>query len=411
MLKQWMYTFLDVREIHVVADRYDGLFGYRDAAGNHVSLKDSSGCHEHRGANARAQILLGRNTKLFNWTSILASSKTKSQLLEVLFEICEGSVDLVKQGVTLYLSGGFSDRMKVAKLPANVSAEDYKERLSSDHEEADTRIILHVLDALGRNFKEIAVLANDTDIVVGLLYHCCQLYEKKELVDRAIYVNFQKYSVPIHQLCEVLPNSLLSCLPVVHCVTGCDTVSYFYGKGKKSAMKAVERWNLYEDIRNVIVRLRCDDAHAVLEEFTSACRKVVVAMYGKDPGDFRSLNDLRIHLYPRKRELKYLPPTDDAFSFHAMRSLLQVKFLLEANLPRPSPVDPTRFGWTFSKGKICPVPMGGDPFPQGTSPEYCLCRTCSRACPCVDKNRGCDLLCQCAGKCNESADESSEDEF
>ena len=45
------------------------------------------------------------------------------------------------------------------------------EHLQLEYEEADFRILLHVLDTLKTGHKRYVIVSNDTDVVVGLLYH------------------------------------------------------------------------------------------------------------------------------------------------------------------------------------------------------------------------------------------------
>ena len=62
--------------------------------------------------------------------------------------------------------------MRVVMLNRSGNADtNFEERLSCTHEEADTRVVLHMLDCLERGFDVVLVETNDTDIVVVLLYH------------------------------------------------------------------------------------------------------------------------------------------------------------------------------------------------------------------------------------------------
>ena len=61
---------------------------------------------------------------------------------------------------------------------------------------------------------------------------------------------FRFYS--INAICASLGKAKSRALPVFHALTGCDTVSAFRGKGKKSTWQA---WQAYEDITNTFVYL------------------------------------------------------------------------------------------------------------------------------------------------------------
>ena len=49
--------------------------------------------------------------------------------------------------------------------------EDIVQHLQSEFEEADLRIIMHVLDCTREGYKTCTVLSNDTDVIVALLFH------------------------------------------------------------------------------------------------------------------------------------------------------------------------------------------------------------------------------------------------
>ena len=92
--------------------------------------------------------------------------------------------------------------------------------LRSDHEEADTRIVLHARDhATIRGYHQINVICRDTDVLVLLPAHLPNL-------SPAVWVFTgtakRKLYVPVHQIClsEETRNSLLA----FHSITGCDTI-------------------------------------------------------------------------------------------------------------------------------------------------------------------------------------------
>ena len=54
---------------------------------------------------------------------------------------------------------------------------DLKELSPCNHEEADTRLFLHVKDALKKGFRTVMVKANDTDLLVIAVATFSQLQE------------------------------------------------------------------------------------------------------------------------------------------------------------------------------------------------------------------------------------------
>ena len=59
----------------------------------------------------------------------------------------------------LVVSGGSKEILKVRTF-------DTSRQLSSNHEEADTRIVLHARDATAEGYKQVNLLCRDTDVLV-----------------------------------------------------------------------------------------------------------------------------------------------------------------------------------------------------------------------------------------------------
>jgi hypothetical protein len=104
-----------------------------------------------------------------------------------------------------------------------------------NHEEADTRIVVHVLHAIQvEQAKSVLVRTVDTDVVVILVG---TFYNLKSIVpDLDLWVAFgmgRNFSyININTICVSLGEARSRSLPVFHALTGCDTTSSFYGKGK-----------------------------------------------------------------------------------------------------------------------------------------------------------------------------------
>ena len=116
-----------------------------------------------------------------------------------------------------------------------------------NHEEADTRLIVLLQDALLSNFSNSMVRTVDTGVVViliGKFHYLTPLCEQVNIwVAFDTGKNFAYYH--INAICQDLGYERSIALPVFHSFIRCDTTSTFYGKGKKSAWKA---WNCYTDV-------------------------------------------------------------------------------------------------------------------------------------------------------------------
>ena len=116
-----------------------------------------------------------------------------------------------------------------------------------NHEEADTRMVVHLRHALlMEGAVTVLVRTVDTDVVVILVGKFHDL--KAVNADVNIWVAFGmgrnfKF-ISINKICAFLGDQKSRSLPVFHALTGCDTTSGFNGTRaiKRSAWKAWEQF-------------------------------------------------------------------------------------------------------------------------------------------------------------------------
>ena len=100
------------------------------------------------------------------------------------------------------------------------------------HEEADTRLMVHVLDASLCGYQRIMIRTNDTDVVV-LAVSIANIIQADEL---CVGYGSGKHlrNIPVHTIAATLGPEKASVLPLFHALTGPDMVSFFGGRGKKT---------------------------------------------------------------------------------------------------------------------------------------------------------------------------------
>ena len=106
------------------------------------------------------------------------------------------------------------------------------------HEEANVKIISYLLQICPHH-KHVQVLADDADIFVLFVYF---IWYYKPLA----YISMRKYNgkiIDITATVAKLGNKCSDILPV-HALSGCDTVSYPYGKGKVSVVNLMLKLDL-----------------------------------------------------------------------------------------------------------------------------------------------------------------------
>ena len=146
-------------------------------------------------------------------------------------KLCKVGQEMLMQGKRLIIAGGFTDGERVAEITRARPTEDI-DALKSNHEEADTRMILHAAYAV-RDLPTSAIVIQspDTDVLVLCVSHftgigCNELWFCTGVSDRQRYI-------PVHSIQEKLGERLCQSLPAFHALTGCDSTSSFSCRGKK----------------------------------------------------------------------------------------------------------------------------------------------------------------------------------
>ena len=141
-------------------------------------------------------------------------------------------------------SGGFVERTGVhSSHGADVTS------LISNHDEADTRIVLHASIVAREGYDRTIISSRDTDVLVLLLHFSGQL--SREIWFRT-GTAAQRRFVAVHDI--KLEHAMCQNLPAYHALTGCDTVSQLCGIGKKSTWKTFkEHTHLLDDLGNGVL--------------------------------------------------------------------------------------------------------------------------------------------------------------
>ena len=172
----------------------------------------------------------------------------------------------------------------------------------SNHEEADTRMILHALNASQNGMNKV-----DTDVVVIAL----GMFSRLRLTHLWISFGTGKNHriLPIHSIYNSIGPAKCSGLLFFHAFMGCDQVSFFNGKEKKIAWKT---WNHLEDVSVSFVSLSNFPSNQEFEEHFPVIERYVSLMYDSSC-TVSSINECRKVLFATKgRALDTIPPTHDA---------------------------------------------------------------------------------------------------
>lgn len=269
-----------------------------------------------------------------------------------------------------------------------------------NHEEADTRLVVHVLHSLQQGANSILVRTVDTDVIVILAGTFYDLIVTQPLADIWVAFGMGKHYrfYHINDICASLGEPKSRALPVFHSFSGCDTTSAFKGKSKKSIWEA---WQAFQDVTDTFVYLATHPfqlLNADSEHFKKLERLTVVLYDKTTPSS--SINQIRKELFCQKnRAMDKLPPTEDALLQHIRRAVYQAGIWTTSTQTQQVIPSPQDFAWNKVSEPWVPVWM--------TIPEVsrscrelikCFCKGDCKNCKCGKANLDCSPLCKC--KCN-----------
>lgn len=297
---------------------------------------------------------------------------------------------LVPEGKEIYSTHGKGVLSSINRVDMGVLA-------PCTHEEADTRLMVHALDASSRGHRRIKIRSNDTDVVV------LAISVANALPADEVWVTFgtgkNVHNIPAHTIANSLGADKASALPMFHALTGCDTVSFFARRGKKTAWDA---WKVFPELTPVL-RVLIGAPNEVTEECMRVLERFVVLLYDRT-SSLMSVNEARKELFPKRSKLDSIPPTRAALEEHVKRAVFQGGHVWgQALLPHPVLPSPSNWGWQKQTNLWTPYWTA---LSQAKDTCYelirCGCKvTCRGRCKCVKANLACTGLCNCGGNCHE----------
>ena len=187
-------------------------------------------------------------------------------------------------------------------------------------------------------------------------------------------------------------------MPIFHALTGCDTTSFFAGKGKKTFWQT---WKVYPQLTDALLTIAAkpdqvpDDVMKVIERF-------VVLAYDRT-SNATSVNAARQRLFCKNSRLvENIPPTSDALRQHVLRVCYQASHVWsQALVKQPDLPDPHNWGWEKEANVWHPLwTLLGQAQDQCYELIHCGCtKSCTGNCKCSKANLVCTALCKCDGKC------------
>lgn len=351
------------------------------------SLKEST--REKRGKGLRRQVTNTTKTP-GNWQEFLRSNENKIELFQYL---AQKAIGIIKQKIV------------ISTFETNVICNQNAENLTSlsecNHEEADTRIFIHIKDASIKGYTKIMIRTVDTDVVVLAVYAMQQIHRLTEMWILFGVGKKTRY-IPIHELCKVLTPEKCRVLPLFHALTGCDQTSAFGGRSKKTAWSA---WKTFPELTDSLERIVSSPSIEDIKLALPSIERFVILLYDRG-STCVTVNEARKDLFTRKsRAIDSIPPTIDALALHVKRSIYQGSFVWGQTMTKiqslPSPTD---WGWQLVDSMWEPhwttLPSASKACRElikcGCNPEI----GCKNRCKCRSSNLPCTSLCKCGGECD-----------
>ena len=359
-------------EIHLVFDRYD------------IDMSLKTATRKRRlGESDKVSYKVTDTTSIKNtpMKKFLSHDKTKDRLC----------VYLSHHANAKYAN---SSKVFVVSFRNNVLANrkgyDY---LSSSHEEADTKIILHAHHAAVNGVTTIDIHSPDTDVFILALRRLPLLAPNTSFVTGT---GDTRRSIPLKPIYETLGISICNALPGFHALSGCDQTGKFAGKGKllfwKSLMSANEE----------MMEAFCDlgSSNNLSDKTVQNLEKFICRLYAPSL-TVESLDQLRWKLFSKRQaEGENLPPTQESLKQAIYRAHYQALVWQNDIVPNPTIPPPDNYGWRVEDNMYVPVSSELPAAPDAVVELVkCSCRTslCSSSCSCRRNNLSCTEMCQCEG--------------
>lgn len=346
---------------------------------------------EQRGIGVRRQVTEG-NLVPKNWPTFLRNDKNKEELFGLLARGMvkeRRSFEVVTNDGETFISSSLNTTLHGTFLM----------------QEADGRIILHIVDTVAHGAVEVMIRTVDTDVLVlSVSYY----YYLKKLGLKRLWIMFgvgnRTRHISVHNIAEALGEDKSVALRGFHAFTGCDTTSSFSSNGKKSAWNA---WKKFEDVTSSFLALSHPMEH-LSPELEEQFQQFVVLLYSTECAGM-SINEARKFLFSsRSRLLENVPPTSAALQKHILRAAYQGGHVWgQSHLARPILPPPSEWGWVKNDDKWTPLWTSLPPIWESCRELVrCNCKEgCKSRCSCKNIGVSCTLLCKhCKGKCLTSSD-------
>ena len=222
---------------------------------------------------------------------------------------------------------------------------------SCNHEEADTRVVVHLLHAL-QSSSVAMIYTGDTDVVVIVLSNYHHFMAVNSGADIWILFKAGKQTKMIHMnaVASVLGETTCKGLALFHALTGSDTTSSFKFKGKRYCFKTKNKVpSIMEEFA-----IAANTPFHISPKLNDAVMRFVCILYSN--ADENNVNLVRMRMFCQKtRDIERIPPTSDALVQHIKRSIFQASIWTTAYDPQTPDQQPINHRWMERDNKFFPI--------------------------------------------------------
>ncbi len=122
------------------------------------------------------------------------------------------------------------------------------------HEEADTRMVSHmlkILDTLPTAY--ISIRSNDTDVIILLMYHVAHAQGRPKVwMDAGLSSTNSRRYISISQLVDDNSSSIIDALPGFHAFTGSDVAAAFINKVKLKPFEITKKSDTHTEVFSML---------------------------------------------------------------------------------------------------------------------------------------------------------------
>ena len=274
------------------------------------------------------------------WKKLLSGGKNKEVLIEFLFDVWkDANLSSINKNIDVYVAHG--SECHLIRLQNGFVTLIVVDELTCDHEEADTRMLLHAKHA-EKTCSSVIIRSPDTDVAIIAISMKCKLFSDCYFLtgtkDKVRIIDLQKVTA-------ALDSKLCVSLIGLHVFTGCDTTSAFYGRGKKKALDIASKNPEFLDAFCAL-----GSSFSLSQSTVALLESFVCKLYGQTSAD---INEARYRLFclssPSEQSL---PPTKDALHEHSKRCNYQAAIhrkCLEQYISAPPSTD---HGWKMKDNQL-----------------------------------------------------------